>query len=153
MPKLRDDCWICQNLHTPPNLVYHETSTSIAKLNPDQLFHGYTFLALKWHEEELHKLTDKDRKTFLEDMSTVGTALATALKPDKMNYEILGNAQPHLHAHIIPRYNTDPMWGRPIWAGNRKRKRLTQEEYADLVKKIREHLPIPAKSSQRRRLE
>ena len=71
----------------------------------------------------------------------MGTALATALKPDKMNYELLGNAQPHLHCHIIPRYKTDPMWGRPIWTGNRKRTRLSHDAYADIVKKIKAHLP------------
>ncbi len=73
-------------------------------------------------------------------MTTVGKALAATLNPDKMNYELLGNAQPHLHWHIIPRYKTDPMWGRPIWAGNKHRRRLTSEEYAQLVKEIRKHL-------------
>ena len=141
MPHLDEECWICKNLHQPRELVFYESRTSIAKLNPDQLFQGYTFLALKWHEEELHRLSARDRKSFLEDMSQVGTALATALKPDKMNYELLGNAQPHLHCHIIPRYKTDPMWGRPIWTGNRKRTRLSHDAYADIVKKIKAHLP------------
>ena len=147
LPGLREDCWICQNLHTPPHLVYYESRTSIAKLNPDQLFQGYTFLALKWHEEELHQLTDKDRKSFLNDMSTVGAALAATLRPDKMNYELLGNIQRHLHWHIIPRYTSDPMWGRPIWAGNRRRKRLATDEYGALVNKIKQQLSIPAKNS------
>ena len=142
MSKLQEGCWICDNLRQPENLVFYETHTTIAKLNPDQLFHGYTFLALKWHEEELHRLSNKDRKSFLDDMTTIGTALTLALQPDKMNYELLGNAQPHLHCHIIPRYQTDPMWGRPIWAGNRNRKRLTREGYAELVNKIKEHLPL-----------
>ncbi len=141
MASLLDGCWICENLHQPENLVFYESRTSIAKLNPDQLFQGYTFLALKWHEEEFHRLSDKDRKSFLEDMSTVGKALAATLNPDKMNYELLGNAQPHLHWHIIPRHKTDPMWGRPIWAGNKHRKRLSTEEYSSLVKEIRKHLP------------
>jgi len=147
LPGLREDCWICQNLHTPPNLVYYETRTSIAKLNPDQLFQGYTFLALKWHEEELHRLTDKDRKLFLDDMTLVGRALAKALSPDKMNYEFLGNIQRHLHCHIIPRYTSDPMWGRPIWAGSKRRKRLTTDEYEDLVNKIKQQLEIPARNT------
>ncbi len=141
MARLLDGCWICENLRQPENLVFYESRTSIAKLNPDQLFQGYAFLALKWHEEELQKLSEKDRKNFLEDMSTVGTALAATLSPDKMNYELLGNAQPHLHWHIIPRHKTDPMWGRPIWAGNKHRKCLTSEEYAGLVKEIKKHLP------------
>ncbi len=109
---------------------------SVAKLNPDQGFEGYSFLTLKWHEEELHNLADKDRKQFLEDMSLVASSLSKAFKPDKMNYELLGNSMPHLHWHLVPRYTSDPMWGRPIWAGNRRRRRLTEEGYALLKRRI-----------------
>ncbi len=108
----------------------------MAKLNPDQAFEGYTFLTLKWHEEELYRLVDKDRKQFLDDMSLVAAALSKAFKPDKMNYELLGNSMPHLHWHLVPRYRSDPMWGRPIWAGNRKRRRLNEEGYALLRGRI-----------------
>ncbi len=112
----------------------------MAKLNPDQFFSGYSFVTLKWHEEELYNLSDKDRKNFLEDMSLVAETLAKSLNPDKMNYELLGNGMPHLHWHLVPRYRTDPMWGRPIWAGSRHKKRLTREEYLRLVGEIRSQL-------------
>ncbi len=141
MRGLLDDCWICQSLHEPAHLVYYESKTSIAKLNPDQSFKGYTFLALKWHAEHLHQLPDKDKTHFLKDMTLIGTSLATTLHPDRINYELLGNTQAHLHWHIVPRYTSDPMWGRPIWAGNRPRKRLTQEAYSQLVTIIQANLP------------
>jgi len=127
---------MCQGIYQPKNLVFYESKVSVAKLNPDQAFEGYTFLTLKWHEEELYKLADKDRKQFLEDMSLVANALSKAFKPDKMNYELLGNSMPHLHWHLVPRYTSDPMWGRPIWAGNRHRKRLNEEGYELLKRRI-----------------
>jgi len=127
---------MCQGIYEPKNLVFYESRVSVAKLNPDQAFEGYTFLTLKWHEEELYNLVDRDRKRFLEDMSLVTNALSKAFKPDKMNYELLGNSMPHLHWHLVPRYTSDPMWGRPIWAGNRHRKRLTEEGYALLRRRI-----------------
>ncbi len=127
---------MCQGVYQPKNLVFYESRVSVAKLNPDQAFEGYTFLTLKWHEEELYKLADKDRKQFLEDMSLVANALSKAFKPDKMNYELLGNSMPHLHWHLVPRYTSDPMWGRPIWAGNRHRKRLNEEGYELLKRRI-----------------
>src|SRR2546426_6126679 len=127
---------MCQSVYEPKNLVFYESRTSVAKLNPDQAFEGYTFLTLKWHEEELYKLADKDRKQFLEDMSLVANALSKTFKPDKMNYELLGNSMPHLHWHLVPRYTSDPMWGRPIWAGNRRRKRLNAEGYELLTGKV-----------------
>ena len=127
---------MCQGLYEPKNLVFYESRVSVAKLNPDQAFEGYTFLTLKWHEEELYRLIDRDRKQFLEDMSLVANALFKAFKPDKMNYELLGNSMPHLHWHLVPRYSSDPMWGRPIWAGNRRRKRLNTEGYALLTGRV-----------------
>ncbi len=35
----------------------------------------------------------------------------------RMNYEILGNTYAHLHAHLFPRYEWEPLEhvGRPAW--------------------------------------
>jgi diadenosine tetraphosphate (Ap4A) HIT family hydrolase len=137
LPKLKEDCWICKSLHDPAHLVFFESPTSVGKLNPDQFFKGYSFVTLKWHSEELYQLSDKDRKSFLEDMSRVARALSEVFNPDKMNYELLGNGMPHLHWHLIPRYKTDPLWGRPIWTGTRQRKRFSREDYQRVVDRIR----------------
>ena len=32
----------------------------------------------------------------------------------KLNYELLGNALPHLHTHVMPRYVDDPKPGWPF---------------------------------------
>ena len=140
MKTTSDDCWICQSLERDRHLVFYETETSTAKLNPDQYFVGYSFVVLKKHALELYQIDDEDRREFLEDMSNVARALALAFKPDKMNYELLGNGQPHMHWHLVPRYRSDPLWGRPIWTSGTKKKRLGQEAYADLVNRIQKHL-------------
>jgi diadenosine tetraphosphate (Ap4A) HIT family hydrolase len=137
MRDLNADCWICKSLREPLHLIFFESRTSIGKLNPDQYFRGYSFLTLKWHSEELYELSDRDRKSFLEDMSKVARALSVGFKPDKMNYELLGNGMPHLHWHLVPRYKTDSFWGRPIWSEPRARKRLTREDYEKMVTLIR----------------
>lgn len=49
-----------------------------------------------------------------------------ALSPDHINIETLGNAMPHLHTHIIPRYRSDPRWGGPVWT-------TTREEMPDIA--------------------
>lgn len=140
MHKLNEDCWMCRGLLDPPHLIFFQSPTSVGKLNPDQFFTGYSFVTLKWHEEELYQLTDRERKSFLEDMSTIARTLSEAFQPDKMNYELLGNGVPHLHWHLIPRFKADPFWGRPIWTGQRRQKRLSREEYEERIRLIESRL-------------
>lgn len=97
-------------------------------------------MTLKWHKEELYQLADNERRTFLEDMSIIARGLSEAFHPDKMNYELLGNGIPHLHWHLIPRFKLDPSWGRPIWAGQRRQKRLGREDYENTVRLIKDSL-------------
>ena len=41
-------------------------------------------------------------------MATIGDALLEVTGAFRINYEILGNLEPALHAHIIPRYLNEP---------------------------------------------
>ncbi len=48
-------------------------------------------------------------------MSIVAEAVFNIYKPDKMNYELLGNGVPHLHWHLVPRVAGDTPKKGPIW--------------------------------------
>ena len=45
---------------------------------------------------------------YLYDMTIIGDALLEVTGAYKINYEIMGNLEPALHAQIIPRYLTEP---------------------------------------------
>jgi diadenosine tetraphosphate (Ap4A) HIT family hydrolase len=62
--------------------------------------------------------------------------LEAVFRPVKMNFEILGNAVPHLHCHIKPRYYGDPAPGKPIHPDERV-VRLSPTEYEQRVGQIR----------------
>ena len=55
-------------------------------------------------------------------MVLIGDALLEATDAFRINYEILGNEEPALHAHIIPRYMNEPEKSRryPVWMGYSK---------------------------------
>jgi diadenosine tetraphosphate (Ap4A) HIT family hydrolase len=43
-------------------------------------------------------------------------ALRDLVVPDKINLASLGNVVPHVHWHVIPRWQDDSRFPRPIWA-------------------------------------
>lgn len=65
----------------------------------------------------LNDLGVKQRGRFLGDMARVGDVLLATTGCLRVNYEILGNTDPALHAHIVPRYASEPEDRRrmPIW--------------------------------------
>ena len=81
-----------------------------------QYFYGYTIFLSKIHTDELYKLEIKERDLFLKEMAIVAEAVIKAFKPKKLNYELLGNSNSHLHWHLVPRYENDPKPETAIWA-------------------------------------
>ena len=41
-------------------------------------------------------------------MARLGDAILHVTSAERINYEILGNSEPELHAHVFPRYATEP---------------------------------------------
>lgn len=106
------------------------------RLAANQYVKGYCVLICRRHVREPYELSKEDRAVFFEDMMRVGLALERVFSPMKMNFNILGNAVPHLHAHILPRYYGDPAPHSPIdpTAG---RVLLSPKEYEERVELIR----------------
>lgn len=94
------------------------------------------------HETELYHLAKSERVGFFEDMVTVAQALDETFHPDKMNYSLLGNIGTakgtggHLHWHLTPRYQNDPLSGQPPLQPHLEIK-LRKDEYDQMVIKIR----------------
>lgn len=68
---------------------------------------GYCLLLADPVVPSLNALSHAGRLEFLSDMSVIGDALLEATGCERVNYEIWGNSEPALHAHITPRYATE----------------------------------------------
>src|SRR3989338_2258960 len=116
---MNNECLICERImHIKTNsnpCFVKELETGFVVLGDYQFYKGYTLFLCKKHIPELHMLTGSYQKLFLEELAYVGKAVFTAFQPMKLNYEILGNRDPHLHCHIFPRYKNDPNRRQPIW--------------------------------------
>ena len=84
-----------------------ELDTGYVVIGDHQYFRGYTIFLCKEHKTELFQLPKLYKMRFLEEMSIVAEAVSKAFKAEKMNYELLGNGDTHLHWHLFPRKKDD----------------------------------------------
>ncbi len=56
----------------------------------------------------INELSEAERAQYSLDVLRVGDALLEVTNSYRINYETLGNTEPALHTHIIPRYLNEP---------------------------------------------
>lgn len=101
-----------------------ELKTGYVVLGDHQRFEGYTLFLYKRHITELFMLDPDEKAEFLREMSLVAEAVHNAFKPEKLNYEMLGMGDSHMHWHLFPRRSGDigngfnngrgPVWCLPM---------------------------------------
>lgn len=104
-------CLICDRIQmikegTNPYFV-KELQTGYVVIGDHQHFRGYTLFLCKEHKTELFHLDKDIRQKYLQEMSVVAEAVSKAFHAEKMNYELLGNGDTHLHWHLFPRVDGD----------------------------------------------
>lgn len=80
-----------------------ELETGYVVIGDNQYFKGYTLFLHKEHKTELFQLDPKTKAKYLEEMALVGEACSRAFGAEKMNYELLGMGDQHVHWHLFPR--------------------------------------------------
>jgi diadenosine tetraphosphate (Ap4A) HIT family hydrolase len=78
-----------------------------AVLGDPQITRGYCVLLPDPVVPDLNALSGDRRRQFLDDMAAIGDAVLVVTGAERINYEILGNVEPALHAHVIPRHATE----------------------------------------------
>ena len=73
-----------------------------------QYLRGYCIHLADPVVESLNDLSQAQREKYLGDMALVGDALLEVTGAFRINYAIFGNLDPVLHAHIVPRYASEP---------------------------------------------
>jgi diadenosine tetraphosphate (Ap4A) HIT family hydrolase len=72
------------------------------------------------HATELCDLTADEKNQLMHAVFAVETAMKRVLSPKKLNLASLGNWVPHVHWHIIPRWDDDAHWPNSIWAAKQR---------------------------------
>jgi diadenosine tetraphosphate (Ap4A) HIT family hydrolase len=129
---------------TNPTVVCQAPSGWVV-LGDDQTLPGYTLLLPDPVVPDLNALDGAARARYLTDMVTIGDALLEVTDAFRINYEILGNLEPALHAHIFPRYLSEPekLRGGPAWLYSDSGvapQPFDADRDADLMRKLAESL-------------
>lgn len=77
---------------------------------------GFCRVILKRHAREMTDLDPGERDALLKVVFAVERVVRDAMHPHKMNLASLGNMVPHVHWHVIPRFEDDRHFPGPIWA-------------------------------------
>lgn len=101
----------------------------------NQFLPGYSVLACTTHEADPYHLSPEDQVLFFQDLMRSASPLGRVLTPTRVNFQILGNLVPHLHAHLVLRSYGDPAPGRPL-DPNLRLVTLAPAEYEVRVRRI-----------------
>lgn len=104
-------CLVCDRIELIKNnenpYFVKELETGYVVIGDHQHFNGYTLFLCKEHAIELFDLEEDYKIKYLNEMSLVAEAVSKSFNADKMNYELLGNGDVHLHWHLFPRKTGD----------------------------------------------
>lgn len=145
-------CFICDRIKmikdgTNPYFV-KELDTGYVVIGDNQHFYGYTLFLYKHHQDktELFHLEHSERAKFLEEMTMVAKAVSKAFDAEKINYELLGNGESHLHWHLFPRKAGDiegygnngkgPVWWYPMEKMYSDENRPSENELSKIKQKL-----------------
>ena len=127
-------------------MVLAKMRSGYAVMGDTQFLPGYCVLLSDVDgADHLTDLSRSQRAEFLFDMSLLGEAVMSAcnsLDPSlrRINYEILGNTDAYLHAHVFPRYGWEPeeLLTGPVWLYPPDRWTSPRDAYSDEHEPLRE---------------
>ena len=105
----------------------------------EQSHPGRVIVAYKDHVSEIVNISEEERNKFFADVDRAAKALHKAFNPVKVNYGAYGDTGCHLHFHLVPKYRDEFEWG-GVFAMNPDRVYLSDEEYAEMIEKIKANL-------------
>ena len=106
----------------------------------EQSHPGRMIVAYRGHVSEIVDLTQEQFQGFMADVARAARLIHKVFQPQKVNYGAYGDLNPHLHFHLVPKYEGQFEWG-GTFQMNPHAVMLSDQEYQDLIAKIKAELP------------
>lgn len=110
-------------------------------------FPGFCRIVWNDHVAEMSDLSIDQRARLHHILILLEKVLLEVMQPDKINLAALGNMVPHLHWHLIPRYQADVCFPASVWSekqreSNHAHLEMQRSKVPSLKKKIQEVLGV-----------
>ena len=105
-------CELCSQ--TGGQLLWQSAECRVIRVaNPH--YPGFCRVIWNAHVREMTDLDPAARQRLMQVVFAVETVVRRLFAPDKINLASFGNMVPHVHWHIIPRWQDDRHFPEPVW--------------------------------------
>ena len=111
-PSFQPACELCRQ--AGGTLVFQSARWRVIRAE-DAAFPAFYRVVWRAHVAEWSDLTLADQGAMMGALGAVERVLREALAPTKINLASLGNVVPHLHWHVIARFDWDSHFPAPVW--------------------------------------
>ena len=132
------DCFYCRK-----DQRLHDLMIEIAPLAASTLFlfreqthPGRCVVAYRGHVNELFELPAAELALFMQDVARAAKAIKTATGAKKINYGAYSDKLPHLHFHLVPKYEGGVSWGSTFEMMPANKRLLDEAGYAAQIAAI-----------------
>jgi diadenosine tetraphosphate (Ap4A) HIT family hydrolase len=112
-PSVDASCELCRE--AGGTLVFQSAQWRVIRAH-DPAFPAFYRVVWRAHVAEWTDLSLADQAALMGVVGSVERVLRDALTPTKINLASLGNVVPHLHWHVIARFDWDSRFPAPVWA-------------------------------------
>ena len=111
-PAFRPACELCRE---PGGAMVFQSAQWRVIRAVDAAFPAFYRVVWRAHVAEWSDLSLAEQAGLMGAVGAVERVLRDALQPTKINLASLGNVVPHLHWHVIARFDWDSHYPQPVW--------------------------------------
>lgn len=139
---MTQSCIYCTKDERIDNLMIEigQLRVSTLYLFREQTYRGRCIVALNEHETEFFHLSQEKQDAYMRDVAQTANAIEKAFSPNKINYGAFGDTMPHVHFHIVPKYENEYTWGKMFEMNPAPNKQLSDAEYEEIIGLIKKQL-------------
>ncbi|UOO82745.1 HIT domain-containing protein [Uruburuella testudinis] len=132
-----NDCPICQAQNE--EILWQNDRLRVIAVHNEAQAPAFCRVIWQAHVAEMTDLAAAERDEIMQAVYRVEAAMRQVFHPAKINLASLGNVVPHLHWHVIARFDDDAHFPAPIWApAQRQAAMMLPENWPQQIKQILE---------------